>query len=356
MVSMHNTIDIRAIRQFRSDSFLRVEATVAGDLVWFETGDADVRPFPEAFISAFLLPAMFRGAPLLIEGEISPPWRANLAGLMKIFESWWGYPSIPILSAHRQRTCPRTTGKTALFFTGGVDSFYSLLKGDMKVDYLVYVHGFDIPLLDQRRFELLKRSLDVIAAQTQTRLMVIRSNLREHPLFTSINWEKTHGGALASIAHILEEVKTFIVSSSYPNTCDKPFGSHFKTDPLWATDDFSIRYMGGEYWRWQKLAMIADHPLVQRHLHVCWENRDQQLNCSRCEKCLRTMVSLVLCGKLAECRVFTNRDSIAMNIHRIGSIDADLISVYEKFLDGELPTDIRGAIEALIERSLPANG
>ena len=63
--------------------------------------------------------------------------------------------------------------------------------------------------------------------------------------------------------------------------------------------------------RVQKTAYIADHPLVQQYLDVCWStqianmtNNDSLLkskvkrNCGKCDKCLRTLFALELLGKI----------------------------------------------------------
>lgn len=54
------------------------------------------------------------------------------------------------------------------------------------------------------------------------------------------------------------------------------------------------------YQRMEKIALIADNPVVQKYLNVCsFETK----NCGRCEKCLRTITALDLMGKLGK---FTN--------------------------------------------------
>src|SRR5262249_59102310 len=39
-------------------------------------------------------------------------------------------------------------------------------------------------------------------------------------------------------------------------------------------------------------------------LRVCWENPDGAYNCGRCEKCLRTMINLLIAGALDRCPTF----------------------------------------------------
>jgi hypothetical protein len=49
---------------------------------------------------------------------------------------------------------------------------------------------------------------------------------------------------------------------------------------------------------------IAQSPLALQHLRVCYMNQNDSYNCSRCEKCLRTMVSLYAAGVLDKAETF----------------------------------------------------
>ena len=56
--------------------------------------------------------------------------------------SKWGFCSqeIPIVAAAVKGSTPAPNALRAIFFTGGVDSFYSLLKHRDCLDRLVFVH------------------------------------------------------------------------------------------------------------------------------------------------------------------------------------------------------------------------
>jgi hypothetical protein len=72
------------------------------------------------------------------------------------------------------------------------------------------------------------------------------------------------------------------------------------TDPFFSSDRVRIAQYGHEVRREEKIPAIAGHSLVREHLRVCWENRNDSGNCSRCGKCLMTMVSLAEAGVLSE--------------------------------------------------------
>jgi hypothetical protein len=65
--------------------------------------------------------------------------------------------------------------------------------------------------------------------------------------------------------------------------------------------------------RIDKTKFIVDNPLTQKYLYVCWKElianrwpdseiakiKDKKLNCSRCDKCKRTLLALDVMGKLS---------------------------------------------------------
>ena len=167
---------------------------------------------------------------------------------------------------------PASRRRTALTFSGGVDSFHAVLKSGIDVDLLVTVHGFDIGLDDSDRMAAWERSFREIAAELGIPAGVVRTNVRDHPTAQLASWPRAHGGALAGLGHALAGVDRLAVASSYPRRLASPWGSHWRIDPLWSSDRLEVLHVGDEWWRAEKLAQVADHPLVHRHLRVCWEH------------------------------------------------------------------------------------
>lgn len=88
-------------------------------------------------------------------------------------------------------------------------------------------------------------------------------------------------------------VDSLVIPSSYAYEDATPWGSHWDTDPLWSSPDkIRIIHDDASVNRRDKIIQLAAEPLVQRHLRVCWRNLAPTGNCSRCEKCLRTMTTL----------------------------------------------------------------
>jgi hypothetical protein len=86
-------------------------------------------------------------------------------------------------------------------------------------------------------------------------------------------------------------------SGAYRGNGLHPWGSHVVTDPLFSTRSLSIAHEAVEYLRTDRILAIADSPLAQSALRVCYA-LDSDENCGACTKCLRTMLVLDLCGAL----------------------------------------------------------
>ena len=330
----------------------RVSADVEGAPIWFESADVSLTPSPEAFASAMLIPAIARGEPLTLEDSLSATWLANVGQILPVFHEWWGYPELPPRPARVRRDDAARSESTALCFSGGVDSFYTLLRSGHTIDYLVFVIGFDMTLDDRARFEAFGSSLRAVADEFGARPVVVRSNIREHPAFAPVSWERTHGGAMAAIGHLLSGVAgQLMVSSSRSFDDREPWGSHWMTDEFWSSDELRIIHFGAELKRYQKLARIAAEPILRRHLRVCWENREPVGNCSRCEKCVRTRLTLLDYGELANFPIFDGEESLARHIDALPPSHSNLKTHRRLVNQNNISPEIKQALRGLIERT-----
>ena len=344
---------ICGLRHSRQGSRERVAAEVDGDEVWFESADVPLAADPLALASAFLVPALHQGRVLESEAPLCPRWLEGVRELAAILNEWWGYPEIPP-GPRAAAADPRPAAPgTALCFSGGVDSFYSLLAGGVQPDLLVLVHGFDVPLADEVRLAPILVTLRDVAARCGARAVLVQTNLREVPAFACVNWERSHGGALAAVGHLLAgSAGRFVISATYATDRAPPWGSHWRTDPLWSSERLQVVHCGAELRRAQKLLAIAEHPLARSHLRVCWENRSPVGNCSRCDKCLLTMLVLERAGHLAAFPVFEPPESFPRSLDALPH--SRYVRTLQGLLDGELDAELRGALERLLERSAPS--
>ena len=75
-------------------------------------------------------------------------------------------------------------------------------------------------------------------------------------------------------------------------------------DPLWSTEALSFSHDGCEAQRIDKIRFICNQNerAILENLRVCTTSElGYQYNCGKCEKCLRTMIGLHICGGLELC-------------------------------------------------------
>lgn len=330
----------------------RVSAYVQDEPLWFDSSDISLRPSPEAFASAILIAALEKGYDIEINSPLNSTWISNIKKMAIILAKWWGYQQVESHGVGKTNLCGPEEPQTALCFSSGVDSFFNLLHSRRKIDYLVYVHGYDIPLSDIDRMSSFLHSLQNVSEVTGASLIVIKTNLREHPVSSLVSWERAHGGALAATGHLLNShIRNLIISASYPFAFNRPWGSHWETDPLWSSESLQIVHEGASFWRAEKLRTVVEEPLVRKHLKVCADNRDSWLNCCHCEKCIRTMLVLAQSGKLDDFPCFHDSKSLAKSIDELPFIGKDASVVYKALLDEGLEMQLAKSVEAILQRS-----
>jgi len=333
---------------------LRVSAEVGGTPLWFEWDGDTPGDVAEALAGAVLMPAAASARRLALDDAVSEVWLGNISRLMQIWRRWWDYPVLPPQAASHDENRSRVPA-TALCFTGGVDSFHSLLHGPRPPDVLAFVHGYDIRLDDRQRMTAWDTSFREVAEAVGAEAVLFRSNLREHPLSGSCSWERAHGGALAAVGHLLaDRVGTLRIASSWPRGNEHRWGSHWETDPLWSSDRLEVEHHGEAFSRLQKMKGIVGHELVQRHLRVCWENLSASGNCSRCDKCLNTMTFVAAFG---DPQSFTSFDWTRPLERRLDGLEQTrFLAGYTNVLTCDLDRKLARAVRALLARSATASG
>jgi hypothetical protein len=349
---------IGSVRRASGDRGERVTAEIAGAPLWFESADAPLDPCVEAFASALFQPALRAGARVVADTPLDSVWLAGTARLPALYASWWGWSAeYPVEHPDGTATQSAPASAAAACFTGGVDSFYTLLVGGRRFERLLFVHGYDIALDDHARFAAFDATLREVAAATGTIPLRMRTNLREHPVASSVNWELTHGAALAAAGLVAAPaIGSLTIPSSYRRELLRPWGSHPDTDPAWSTSRVAIVHDDFTLGREAKLAAIVHEPLVARHLRVCYENRTPEANCSACLKCVRTLIAISAHRRIDAFTTFDRSVPVAARIDALRSISEHLLPPWRTMLDLDLEPDVRAALVRLLERSAPVHG
>jgi len=262
----------------------------------------------DAFLAAMLLPAMRAGEALEIRGQVSPRLLAATTRLQEIFLTWDRYhrwaggrlSSIQVRADERQPS--RRSGRgIGCFFSGGIDSFYSVLKHRDEITHLIFVHGWDIEIGHSARLALVSAALREAAAELGKPLLEVRTDIRSFcdPLFPRNRYV---GAMLASVSLLLSSQisKVYVPSGNHYGVL-APCGSHPLVDPLWSTEQLTIMHDGAEASRLDKLASFVGEPIPLRWLRVCLSRSADAYNCGRCEKCIRTMIGLNVTGLSESC-------------------------------------------------------
>lgn len=256
-------------------------------------------------LAAGLVPAMASADVLSLPRPVSPRLLDATPRIQEIFGMWG--PAFAtefrevLVEAPRARPDGGRADGVACFFSGGVDSFHTLLRHRDEITAIIFVHGFDLPLSATDLRAQARDAVSRVAEGLSVELVEVETNLRSitDPM---VSWEPYHGGALASVALLFQQRFARVLvpaTRTYRNLL--PWGSHPLLDPMWSTERTRLEHSGAGITRIAKVAAIAGSELAMRHLRVCWENRDGAYNCGRCEKCVRTMLSLAAAGALGRC-------------------------------------------------------
>ncbi len=359
----HEITDIRCER-----GELSFEARVGGrsERVWIRA-DADFVPNADAVLSASLLPAMRVGGSLTIPAPISPRLLRTQPEFQAIQRAWsrdWEFGDPPleevtVSASAREQAAGQANGRVAAFFSGGVDS-WSTIVNHPEITDLIFVRGADLLLgspLHEPLVEEVESRLRTVAGELGKRITVVETNLRQFsdPL---ARWETYFGSALVTVALFAQPLfERVLIASEIDHEVQPAIATGRMVDQLWSTEELEIVDDGGQFNRMERIRIIADHPLVQGSLRVCWQNPDSAYNCGRCRKCLQTMLTLETLGKRNQITTFPELDLDAV-------ADVELsweltFTLWEDLLDATRAAgraDLERVVEPVVARGREAKG
>jgi hypothetical protein len=314
------------------------------------------------WLLAFLPPAFERGETLRIELPVDAQLLENTQKLQAIWTGW--FPERKPVEVQVKTTSAATSaarphkGKTGLFFTGGVDSFFSLLHFDAvssgKIDDLIYVWGFDIPLSNPAAFEGKMTSLKQVAELLGKNVITVITNLRQTRL-RKIDWGmRMHGPAIGAVGLLFDRRwEKILFSSSRTRHDSEPWGSHFLTTSLMSSSCMRFIEYGTEFDRFEKTREIAKSEVALQHLHVCWREGSEK-NCGRCEKCYRTLLLLELLGVRERAASFPQNDFSLEYTKQIRLSSGLMVPLFAE-VKAAAKLMSRPDVEAAVEACLQAN-
>ena len=267
---------------------------------------------------------------------------ANLQEVMAVWNAWDKRRSKVVIKSPVALGAPPKERRRAAFFSGGVDSFFTVLKLDKEAKEaknwpltdLILVWGFDIPLENEHGFDSLFKRLERSAKTLQKNLIPVITNLRK-TRFEEAGWaEYSHVAALSSVIYIIEKELDIAYLGSGHSYYDliSPWGSHPLVDNLFSGSTLKISLHGSAYKRVEKTELIASSENALAELHVCWQDASDK-NCGCCNKCYRTMITLFILDALKKSSAFERNSLQLGEIERVYSNDESSIMLFKEIAE-----------------------
>lgn len=227
------------------------------------------------------------------------------------------YPSIEFggeLSTVPVQNSKNDCGGSASLFSGGVDAYTTLLRHLEEKPALITICGSDIKLDDAEGWDEASSHIKKTAEQygleshqikSDFRNVLIEYQLDKHITSSGDNWWHGFQHGIAVIAHAAPLAYVFGWDTVYiASSFSQDAKGHYTcaSDP--SIDDHlhycgcNTVHDGFELHRQQKVEYLVkqcNKTEIPIHLRVCWESEGGK-NCCMCEKCCRTILSLIAEG------------------------------------------------------------
>lgn len=340
--------------------------------VSFKVLDQDaICTLADPFLPVALIPAMRRNWAIHSNIAVSRQLFEGAHKAQQVLHGWYpDFKKIEIEMPQTETPAAKQTQGVATFFSGGVDSFYTLHKHQNDITHLIFVHGFDIPLSNLQERQRASQSVRQVADDLGLQLVEVETNLRQFGQ-SHVSWAFAYfGAALGAVALLLSpRFKRIYLPASVSSDQLVPMGSHPELDPCWNNANMQLDHDGLSATRFAKVRDIGHMPEARKHLRVCYQNAQHQLNCCRCRKCLWTMMMLKASGDLeqfdsfaapldpAELQLYPpvpsyerDRFSEAITLLKARSAEPEFQNLLQDMLDANGKIPLRGKLKRLLTR------
>lgn len=275
------------------------------DYLSYERGDA--------FLVGILLLAMEKGQDIQLKFPISERLYYTLTTyLIKALSlAISSLKEISIIHGGLESTPLANAGAVGTGFSGGVDSFCTTYEHTrdncpdaFKITHFTFHNvgsngdfgGDESRKLFKERFELVKAFAD----EKGIEIIAVDSNLSE---VLAMDYIPTHTIRNAVVVLLLQKLFRYYYYSSgfefteFAISPELPSASYdILSLNMLSTESLTFFSAGSSYNRLKKTKMITNYEPTYRHLNVCTSG--SSTNCSACSKCLRTMLTFEVMGKL----------------------------------------------------------
>jgi hypothetical protein len=264
-------------------------------------------------VIAMLIPAMLAGKDIQVQGQVSERLYYNLPRLQKVLSIQMPFLNCIGVDAPNLSSPNPSAAGVATGFSGGIDSFCVIAENhkpttpsSYRLTHLLFndvgSHGRGGNSVFRKRYERLLPSAERLGLP----FVPVESNLDEF-FSKTIHFGQTHTLRNASVALALQGgLSKFLYASAfgYKDICVKQAIFMAYCDPillpLVSTESLEALSVGSEYSRVEKTAIVTDFAPARGTLDVCirGQHTGKLTNCSTCKKCLRTLATLDILGKL----------------------------------------------------------
>jgi len=343
-----------------------------------ESVAGELEPSADAFVLASVAFASWLGERRIrVEGAVCPRLRDGLRAVLQVYGRWFPRCGPVMLEPTLGFVAPtpRRDARTASFLSGGVDGLTALRTN--RLDFprahpasirdgllLFGANDFemeaDAPVPERlAAFERLTARLDALAAAEDFTLIPLHTNVRHALCPDYLCWMKVgFAAANIAVAHTLGRRMTSVLFASDGVGPDPtPCASHPLVDQHFSSAALTVVHEHAALTRQEKLRILAAWEpalALMQPCHYIEVPPHGQINCGRCEKCVRTMLDLIGLGVLARAPAFADDDVAPEWIEWMGLpslVKVELLAQSLPALRAVGRDDLVGAVERRIERA-----
>lgn len=296
--------------------------------LWFRIYGPDceqINPNCNAALIAMLIPAMSTGQDIEVHGEISKLLFTNVSGdvqsLLNIYDPSWKKISVRAEKIVENKSTNRSGCGTG--FSAGIDSFGTLSQYSNRNDdrlYVTHVFNFDVGAMgrfDEKnrdsspaymRFLKYKKRLEIYAKNESLEPYSVSSNLDYFYSKIGLGFQKTCTIRNVATALLFDDVVSYYLYSSAfgPEYIEikKNYDISYMDPvilPLLGTESMRFFSSGMSFTRFDKVKAVSEFVQSYEWLDVCVNQKNNSSgynNCTKCWKCVRTIMDLEVIGKL----------------------------------------------------------
>src|SRR3990172_1207701 len=204
----------------------------------YKVSEGPIATGSEPFLAATLLPAMKVAQPMQVSGVVSRKVFTATQTIQEIFHKWFPeeFQKIPL------HAVPGLLGEggqgegVGAFFSGGVDSFYTLLKHEDEITKIILIHGFNQYYSDALRLKVTKH-IRGVAKELGKPLIEVETNVRQLSDQYADYTDHYVGSMLASVGLLLApQFRKIYIPATNSYEYLLPECTHPLLDPLWGTE------------------------------------------------------------------------------------------------------------------------